>query len=89
MAPSSLIEEQNIYWMRYLEEKQKNIERTKKYVGDQDVEWWGNFFNHQHTILKLTIWSVTGHSKFNSNGILVPCFRSVIRTLCEKCMESR
>ena len=34
-----------------LEEKQKNIERTKKYVGDQDVEWWGNFFNHQHTIL--------------------------------------
>ena len=46
MAPSSLIEEQNIYWMRYLEEKQKNIERTKKYAGDQDVEWWGNFFNH-------------------------------------------
>ena len=29
-----------------LDEKQKNIERTKKYAGDQDVEWWGNFFNH-------------------------------------------
>ena len=37
--------------MRYLEEKQKNIERTKKYDGDQNVEWWGNVFNHQHTIL--------------------------------------
>ena len=34
-----------------LEEKCKNIERTKKYVGDQDVEGWGSFFNHQHMIL--------------------------------------
>ena len=37
--------------MRCLEEKQKNIGCTKKYVGDQEVKWWGNFFNHQHTIL--------------------------------------
>ena len=51
LALGSSIEEQKIYWMWCLEEKQKNIERTKKYVGDQDVEWWGNFFNHQHTIL--------------------------------------
>ena len=27
------------------------MERTKKYACDQNVEWWGNFFNHQHTIL--------------------------------------
>ena len=37
--------------MPSLEEKQKNIDCTKKYAGDQDVEWWKNFFNHQHTIL--------------------------------------
>ena len=51
LASGSLIEERKIYWMRCLEEKQKNIDRTKKYAGDQDVEWWANFFNHQHTIL--------------------------------------
>ena len=51
LASDSSIEEQKIYWKRCLEEKQKNIDRTKKYAGDQDVEWWNNFFNHQHTIL--------------------------------------
>ena len=38
LAPNSSIEEQKIYWMQCLEEKQKNIERTKKYDGDQNVE---------------------------------------------------
>ena len=38
LAPGSSIEEQK-------------IEHTKKYASDQEVEWWGNFFNHQHTIL--------------------------------------
>ena len=51
LALSSSIDEKKIYWLRCLEEKQKNIERTKKYAGDQNVEWWGTFFNHQHTIL--------------------------------------
>ena len=37
--------------MRWLEEKQKNIERTEKYAIDQNVDWWSNLFNHQHTIL--------------------------------------
>ena len=36
----SSIEEQKIYWMWCLEEKCKNIECTKKCVGDEDVEWW-------------------------------------------------
>ena len=43
LTPGSSIEEQKIYWMWCLEEKQKNIECTKKYVGDQEVEWWNNF----------------------------------------------
>ena len=51
LAPNSSIEEQKIYWMQCLDEKQKYIDRTKKYASDQDVEWWDNFFNHQHTIL--------------------------------------
>ena len=29
----------------------KNIERTKKYACDWNVEWWGTFFGHQHKIL--------------------------------------
>ena len=65
MVHGSSIDEQKIYWMRCLEEKQKNIERTKKYVGDQDVEWWDTFFNHQHTLLEY------GQSKMLSHGILV------------------
>ena len=51
MVHSNSIDEKKIYWMRCLEEKQRNIERTKKYAGDQDVQWWDTFFNHQHTIL--------------------------------------
>ena len=46
LTPGSSIEEQKICCMRCLEEKLKNIERTKKYVGDQEVESWDNFFNH-------------------------------------------
>ena len=45
------IAERKIYWMQCLEEKQNNIDRTKKYPGDQDVDWWDVFFNHQHIIL--------------------------------------
>ena len=44
--------EQKIYWMRCLAEKEKKIARTKKYVGDQNVDWWGIFLSHQHTILE-------------------------------------
>ena len=31
--------------------RNKNIERTKKYAGDQNVELWGIFFSHQRTVL--------------------------------------
>ena len=31
--------EQKIYWMRCLAEKEKKIARTKKYVGDQNVDY--------------------------------------------------
>ena len=51
VAPNSSIDEQRAYWLRCLEEKQNNIDRTKKYAGDEDVEWWEMFFTHQHTIL--------------------------------------
>ena len=51
LASYSSLDEQKRYWMRCLETKQKNIERTKKYAGDQNVEWWDAFFGHQHTIL--------------------------------------
>ena len=68
LAPGSSIEEKKIHWMWCLEEKQKNIKRTKKYVGDQDVEWWGNFFNYQHTILVNHFggyWSLQNQFKWN------------------------
>ena len=28
----------------------ENIEHTKKYAGDQNIEWWDAFFGHHHTI---------------------------------------
>ena len=68
LAPGSSFDEQRIYWLRFLEEKQKNIERSKKYVGDQDVEWWGIFFPHHLTILDNYIaeyWSI--HNPFTWN----------------------
>ena len=46
------IEEQRIYWEQYLEDKIKTIERTKRHAGDLNVDWWGIFFEHQHTILQ-------------------------------------
>ena len=46
LATGSSIKEQKIYWMWCLKEKCKNIECTKKYAGDLDVEGWGNFFSH-------------------------------------------
>ena len=51
LAIGSSNEEQKIYWMWCLEEKHKHIERTKKYAGDHNVDWWDVFFNHQHIIL--------------------------------------
>ena len=45
------IEEQRIYWEQCLEDKIKNINRTKRYTGGQNVDWWGIFFDHQRTIL--------------------------------------
>ena len=35
------IEEQRIYWEQCLEDKIKNIERTMRYAGDQNVYRWG------------------------------------------------
>ena len=37
--------------MVVLLKRKRYIEHTKKYAGDQDIEWWGIFVNHQHTIL--------------------------------------
>ena len=77
VAPNSSIDEQRAYWLRCLEEKQKNIDRTKKYAGDEDVEWWEIFFTHQRTILDNYIarfWPI--HNPFTWN-IEVPSMISL------------
>ena len=51
LALDSSFDEQRIYWIRCIEEKTKNIERTKKYASNQDFESWDIFFQEQHTIL--------------------------------------
>ena len=51
MASDISIEEQKIYWEQCLEEKIKNIEWTKRYAGDHNVDWWDVFFDHQRRIL--------------------------------------
>ena len=71
LASGSSIEEQKIYWMWCLEEKQKNIGRTNNYAGDEDVEWWGNFLNAQHTILVnyfVGYWPLQIQFKWNIGG---------------------
>ena len=71
LAIGSSIEEQKIYWLRCLEEKHKHIERTKKYVGDQNVDWWDVFFNHQHTILDnhfTGYWPLQNQFEWNIGG---------------------
>ena len=51
MVVHLLNNKQKIYWMRCLAKKEKNIDPTKKYVGDQNVDWWGIFHRHHHTNL--------------------------------------
>ena len=71
LVVGSSIEEQKMYWMLCLVEKQKNIERTKKYASDEDVDWWDVFFNHQHTILDNHFggyWPLQNHFEWNIGG---------------------
>ena len=58
LAPNGSKDEQKLYWMRCIEVKQKNIEHTKKYVGDQNVEWSDNYIDGYWPLPYLFMWNI-------------------------------
>ena len=64
-----LVDEQRDFWMQALQDKRKQTDIGKKYVGPQDTPWWDMFFGDQQEI--------TDNSFIGIWPLQIPCMWSV------------